>query len=51
MTDFLDYPKAKIAIEGGELKDAYDVQMSFEDGETDVHTFRNKGMTSGSTSG
>lgn len=50
-TEFLDYPKGKIAIEGGELKDAFDIQVAFEDGEQDIHTFRNKGMASGSTGG
>jgi hypothetical protein len=46
-----DYPKGKIAVEGGELQDCYDVNLSFEDGETDVHTFRNAGQPSGSTAG
>jgi hypothetical protein len=49
--DFLNYPKARIAVNGGELQDAYDINMAFEDGETPVHTFRNAGEASGSVGG
>jgi hypothetical protein len=50
-TEFENYPKGRVAVQGGELQDAYDVQVAFEDGETLVHTFRNKGMAAGSTGG
>ena len=50
-TEFEDYPKGQIAVEGGELKDAYDINVTFEDGETTVHTFQDGGMAKGSTGG
>lgn len=49
--EFEDYPKGKIAVQGGELQDCYDVSVTFEDGETDVHTFADGGMAKGSTGG
>lgn len=49
--EFEDYPKAKIAVQGGELQDAYDISLTFEDGETEVHTFADGGMAKGSTGG
>jgi hypothetical protein len=50
-TTFEDYPHGKIAVEGGELQDAYDISCTFEDSEKDVHTFRNGGQPSGSVGG
>lgn len=50
-TTFEDYPKARIAVEGGELQDSYDINCAFTDGETLVHTHRNNGQPSGSTGG
>lgn len=50
-TTFDDYPKGKIALEGGELQDAYDINLAFTDNETSVHTFRGNGQPSGSTGG
>lgn len=49
--EYEDYPKGHIAVEGGELQDAYDLNLVFEDGETDVHTFGGGGEAKGSTSG
>lgn len=48
---FEDYPKGQIAIQGGELQDAYDISLAFEDGEQTVHTLRANGMAVGSTGG
>lgn len=50
-TEFENYPKGRIAIQGGELQDAYDIQLAFEDGKQTVHTFFAKGMARGSTTG
>jgi hypothetical protein len=49
--EYADYPKGKFSIQGGELQDVFDVNCTFEDGETTVHTFKNKGEACGSTSG
>jgi hypothetical protein len=49
--DYADYPKGQIAVNGGNLQDAFDIQVKFDDGETDVHTLRNGGMAAGSTGG
>ncbi len=49
--DYADYPKGQIAYNGGNLQDAFDIQLKLEDGETDVHTLRNNGMAVGSTGG
>lgn len=49
--EFENYPKGRIAVQGGELQDAFDIQCTFEDGENEVHTFRNGGMAAGSTGG
>lgn len=46
-----DYPHGKIAVEGGELQDAYDVSVTFEDSEKDIHTFANAGQPTGSVGG
>lgn len=48
-TEYLNYPKLKISMNGGDLVDVYDVQMAFEDGETSVSTMRQN--PSGSTGG
>jgi len=50
-TEFLDYPKAQISMQGGDLQDAYDINISLDGSETDVHTFAGKGEPSGSTGG
>lgn len=47
----LNYPKGKLAIEGGELQDVTNVDVSFEDGAKTVHTKRNNGKASGVVSG
>jgi hypothetical protein len=49
--EYSDCPKAKISVQGGELQDCYDISLVYEDGETTVHTFKNKGEASGSTGG
>jgi hypothetical protein len=49
--EYEDYPKGQLSLQGGELQDVFDVQCAFEDGETEVHTFRGKGQPSGSTGG
>jgi hypothetical protein len=50
-TTFEDYPKGQVAVQGGDLQDAYDINCAFTDGETLVHTFKGKGQASGSTGG
>lgn len=46
--EFLNYPKARISIGGGDLVDCYDISIAFEDGETAVSTFRqNPGGSTG----
>jgi hypothetical protein len=50
-TEFENYPKGRIAIQGGELQDAFDIALTFEDGKQTVHTFRGKGMANGMTTG
>lgn len=39
-TEFLDYPKARLALGSGDLIDVYDVSLSLEDGETVISTLR-----------
>jgi hypothetical protein len=47
--EFLDYPKGRFSVGGGDLIDVYDVQVQYEDGETLVSTLRNN--PAGSTHG
>ena len=49
--EYLDYPKASVSFQGGELMDNFEVSIERDVGEQTVHTFRNKGEACGSTSG
>jgi hypothetical protein len=49
--EFQDYPKGQISMQGGDLQDAFDINISLDGSETDVHTFAGKGEPSGSTGG
>jgi hypothetical protein len=50
-TDYENYPKAAIAVDGGELQDAHDVTLAITNSRKAVHTFRKGGKPSGSTGG
>jgi len=51
--EFLDYPKARVALGAGDLQDAFDVSGVTEDGEKIVATLRRNpaGSTGGTRSG
>ena len=51
MGEPLTYPKGRIAVEGGELQDCYDISGSITDGKKTVSTMRGGGMASGVVSG
>lgn len=50
-TDYEEFPKGKIAVDGGELQDCHDVVFGLVNGRKPVHTFRKGGKPSGSTGG
>jgi hypothetical protein len=48
-TEFLDYPKGRLALGAGDLIDVYDISGTVEDGEQSVSTLRQN--PAGSTGG
>lgn len=50
-TDYEHYDRGSVAVDGGELQEAFDINFEIKNGSKGVHTFANDGMVRGSVGG